>query len=181
MTTKAVTTWIVLTLAIAFGTCTIATLYAPTFIMNKAMSKLSQGQQSNSIAHSDPTTAEQRTIVRPSPDLAYSICIFDFSSAERVRIVMPKADDYLSVALYDNNTDNFFHLNDAQIIADQASIILYPPQVGIPSQASSNVDRYSLNAPTTRGLVLFRSVVRSSDDWQRINADRKLMSCSALQ
>lgn len=181
MNLKSLALWLLLTGIIALGTLWLAASLAPTVIMHSALERLTQryGAVTNMISHSAPVVAHERRVVRPSPDLAYSICVFDLSELEQLSISMPKSKDYLSVALYDHKTNNFFHLNDAQLSTDQATIRLYGPRVTIPKDVNQTVDDYALNAPTQRGLVLFRAVVRSANDWQRINTEREQLRCVA--
>ncbi len=179
MKAKNLVLWIALTGVIALATLWITATLAPTVVMHTALERMSTrfGVATNTISHSAPVTAEARTVVRPRPDLAYSVCVYDLSESPVLRVALPKSADYLSVALYDANTNNFFHLNDAQLTTQQATIRLYSPSTLIPEGIETSVDDYALNAPTARGLVLFRAVVRNTKDWERINAEREQLSC----
>jgi len=66
----------------------------------------------NRAAFPPPVTAAARTVVMPSPDLLYSVCVFDVRDGP-VRIsANPKLKSYWSIALYAANSDNFFVIND---------------------------------------------------------------------
>ena len=146
--------------------------------MNTAMDRLTEqfDGEVNQLAHSVPIDATQRRVVRPSPDLAYSVCVFDLSDIDHLRLSMPNSDDYLSLALYDNDTNNFFHLNDTQVSSESVEVYLYGPNRG-----TNNEDgHYVLESPTDKGLVLFRAVLRSADDWARIEAQREKLGCTAV-
>lgn len=66
----------------------------------------------NQAAFPPPVTAASRTVVMPSPDLLYSVCVFDVTTGP-VRIsANPQLKSYWSIALYAANSDNFFVIND---------------------------------------------------------------------
>ncbi|MGB3754558.1 MAG: DUF1254 domain-containing protein [Parerythrobacter sp.] len=53
-------------------------------------------------------TPQTQTVVRPSPDLAYSICLYDLTAApEGLLVTMAAFDDYASLSFFDARTDNF--------------------------------------------------------------------------
>lgn len=87
---------------------------APRLIMQVLMNgpKASATFGKNQTYFPAPVTASSRDIVLPSPDLLYSVCVFDVSQGP-VRITAnPKLKSYWSVALYAANSDNFFVIND---------------------------------------------------------------------
>jgi uncharacterized membrane protein len=68
----------------------------------------------NQAAFPPPVSAASRSVVLPSPDLLYSVCVFDVSSGP-VRVqANPGLKSYWSIALYAANSDNFFVVNDQQ-------------------------------------------------------------------
>ena len=52
-------------------------------------------------------TPQTQTIVRPSPDLAYAICVIDLSDGP-VEISVPTWPEYGSLSVFDANTDNVY-------------------------------------------------------------------------
>ena len=57
---------------------------APSFIMGKAMAAMEERDvPTHAFALAKRMTPETQRVVRPSPDLAYSLCLFDFSSSDR--------------------------------------------------------------------------------------------------
>lgn len=86
----------------------------PRVIMNRVMNgPAAQALNMNNQAAFMPAVeASSRRVVMPSPDLLYSVCVFDVSSGP-VRVqAQPKLSSYWSIALYASNSDNFFVLND---------------------------------------------------------------------
>lgn len=52
-------------------------------------------------------TPETQTVIRPSPDLAYTICLIDLSNGP-VLIEAPAWPDYGSLSIFNSNTDNVY-------------------------------------------------------------------------
>src|SRR5436190_20112011 len=94
--------WSVLTLVLASAVHWLAVTMGPDLIMWRALGKVAQGK-ANSISHGERATAESRAIVKPSPDLLYSTCVFDVSKRPLKIVTGAPADTYWSVALYADN------------------------------------------------------------------------------
>ncbi|MCI5045317.1 MAG: DUF1254 domain-containing protein [Aquisalinus sp.] len=175
--------WLLAVAIVAFGTVQVAAHKMPTIIMAGAMKKLEEGYQAsaNEFGHSDPIKADNQRVVRPSPDLAYSICLYDLTDGAVV-VTVPKASNYLSVALYDMGTNNFFHINDGEMTKDLTKIMILPEQSASvqASQSDYEVDSFAFS-PTKEGLVLVRRVMMDEQDWPVIQEERKLMKCEAVK
>ncbi|MEO0368864.1 MAG: DUF1254 domain-containing protein [Pseudomonadota bacterium] len=169
--------WLIILSLSAVATHTAAKYLTPRMIMHVALDKITTGYATatNQLSHGAQITSRDRRVVRPSPDLAYSICVFDLQPGQNLAITIPKRDKYLSVAFYDANTNNFFHLNDTQIETNSQNIVLSTdePKAG----QSLNSDVIYIQAPTQRGLVLFRAMVENKNDWLELEATRAQMSC----
>lgn len=104
-------------LAVAVGVAIVlhvAIVWAvPRVIMSVAIKRIGNEGALNAFTHSPRTTHEFRAVVRPSPDLAYSICVLDLSDGP-VTIEVPASDPYTSLALYSSITDNYFVRNNRQ-------------------------------------------------------------------
>ncbi len=80
----------------------------PSTIMSTAMSRMEEGGVNVHDWRTAPrTTPQSQTIVRPSPDLAYSVCRFDVSAGP-VLISGAEWGSYASLSLYDSATNNIF-------------------------------------------------------------------------
>ena len=111
--------------------------------------------------------ASARTVVRPSPDLLYTACVFDVSERP-LHITAPVQDSYVSIAGFAADTSNFFAINDAAV------------QPGPDGRKSFDVvltKRDALNipagvriitAPSDKGLILFRSLITNEVDLPRL-------------
>ncbi|MEM9899554.1 MAG: DUF1254 domain-containing protein, partial [Pseudomonadota bacterium] len=79
----------------------------PRVIMSKAMSAMAEtGDGVNSMTARPPTDPFKPSIVRPSPDLLYSTCVFDLSDG-RVAVRIGETDGYVSIGFFDTVTNNF--------------------------------------------------------------------------
>jgi uncharacterized membrane protein len=99
-----------LPLVVSVGTATVAyqaTLVATPFVLMRAAAvKAGKGLPVNQFAFGPMTTAANQTIVRPSPDLSYSLCVFDLSKEPVVVVeVEPIPRHYWSVSVFDARTD----------------------------------------------------------------------------
>lgn len=151
----------------------VALSMAPTIIMSYAMDAPAKQVGWNAVAVPPRATAESRTIVRPSPDLLYVICPYDVTQATlRVSAPIPK-NTYWSVALYADNTDNYFVVNDKQAGPfPQVDFVIYadgnkPPVEDIPK----------IKSPSKKGLVLFRTLVSDEKRIDELEAARRETKC----
>ncbi len=147
--------------------------YVPYYAMGRAMEGPSTAVGWNKELATKRATAESRAIVRPSPDLLYTICAYDLSQGQlHVSAPVPKGT-YWSVALYSDNTDNFFVVNDKQAgPLGFVDFVVYfdgtrPPLEDIPK----------IKAPTKKGLVLFRTLVNDEAKIAELEAARKETKC----
>ena len=168
--------WGLFTLTLAAIIHWLAVSQGPNFIMWRVMGQVAQGK-ANSIAHGARATAETRTIVKPSPDLLYSTCVFDVSKRPLKIVTGAPSDTYWSVALYADDTDNFFVLNDSAAKGQPATIILLGPGQSAPVDTAGTI---TVNAPTARGLVLFRTLINDDKREAEIDQARRLATCQSL-
>src|SRR5260370_36720622 len=122
--------WIAATLLVAVAVLGARVLLLPRLIMIRTMAGITKLASINTILHAPRPTSRSRGVVRPSPDLLYSICVYDLSSADgAVRVYaydMPET--YWSVSVFDANTDNFYVLNDRQAKTRREGLLFSPPR-----------------------------------------------------
>lgn len=109
----------------------------------------------NQAAFPPPVNAKVRTVVMPSPDLLYSVCVYDVTSGP-VRIsANPGLSSYWSIALYAANSDNFFVVNDRAAAGRPVDLWLVSDQSG---QADSTIPPGAqvVVSPSRRGFLLMR-------------------------
>ena len=123
-------------------------------------------------------TAEARTIVRPSPDMLYTACVFDISGRP-LHVTAPVQDSYVSVSGFDAKTNNFFSVNDSAVVpgADglkRFDLVIARTEITVPPGAKLIV------APTDRGLILFRSLVTREEKLPALLQFQKQQDCRPL-
>ena len=152
----------------------------PRLIMNRVMNGPAAQAMNmrNQAAFLPETDASVRRVVMPSPDLLYSVCVFDVSAGPvRVR-ANPGLPSYWSIALYAANSDNFFVLNDRQAGASPVDLWLVsegpsPRGPAVPPGARVVV------SPSSQGFLLLRVL---TSDYQSEKAmlepARRTLQCS---
>jgi len=159
------------TAVITHGVIVVATPYA---IMGMAMERIGQGGlRTNKWNHSPRTTEASRAIVRPSPDLAYSSCVYDVSKGP-VRITAAPWDDYMSLSLFSANTDNFYAINDSQA-PQGVDIVLI--RAGAPKPEGAAV---VVESPSDTGIALQRRLAPTQERFEKAAAARKDDVCIPL-
>lgn len=152
--------WIWLGLAaIVSGTVAhAATLHAyPAREMQTVIDRTGRdGERENTLVHAQPVTPASRTVVRPSPDLIYSICIYDLAEGP-VDIRMTRFDAYHSLSLYDSRTNNYYVVNDLEYEgeAKRVRLVLSRDRAqAIPEADAPPVE--TVISPTRKGVALIR-------------------------
>jgi uncharacterized membrane protein len=115
---------------------------------------------SNQWVFAPPATHERRTIVRPSPDLLYSLCCYDISQYP-LRLTATIPDNYWSISGFAMNTDNFFAINDKQAKSNPIEVVLVRKDM---TYQDTTGKMHIIVAPTDRGIILIRTVIASKAD-----------------
>jgi uncharacterized membrane protein len=167
------------TLALATAVHLLAVWAVPRVIMGRVLSA-AQPEKTTGVFLPPMTDASARRIVMPSPDLLYATCAFDVGKRPlRIR-ADPKSPRYWSIALYADNSDNFFVVNDREAAGKPIDIVLIGPKAYaqapvLPAGASV------IDAPSTRGLLLMRVLVADyAADKSVVEAARSTLRCEAL-
>lgn len=122
----------------------------PYRAMSTAMDRLSQdGAAVNQWRHGQRATSASRRIVRPSPDLANSSCVYDLSKGP-IRVTAAAWDGYMSISVYSANSDNIFVVND-RAAPGGVDMMIYLRGMPRPSGANLVVE-----SPSEKGIVLQR-------------------------
>lgn len=168
--------WSAATLAVA-AFVHVATMRAiPRRIMARALRRMAP---LNTIHFGHRPDETSRGVVRPSPDILYSVCPFDLSKGPlRITARVPHST-YWSVAGFDAATNNFFVRNDQQIAGDSIEILALGPGMTAPP-VDDAPDRVIVTAPTMRGLFLFRLVINDDRQLAALDAIRHQASCETM-
>lgn len=80
----------------------------PERIMSTVRGKMVEnGMPVHTWVMSPRVTPDSQTVVRPSPDLAYAICLIDLSSGP-VELTVPAWPDYGSLSIFEAGTNNVY-------------------------------------------------------------------------
>jgi uncharacterized membrane protein len=151
----------------------------PYLIMSRVMSRIAmRAGDYNAPISSNLPTAASRDIVKPSPDLLYTVCAFDIREGP-VLVGGTPSQAYWSMALYASNTDNFFVINDRQAEGRPAFIVIASAQMRdrIPAEHKS---LRVVEPPSDKGIVLFRYLVLDQQDLAKGEAAQKTAICRRL-
>lgn len=166
--------WIALVSAIAMLVYWGAVAMTPRALMHLAMGRLEQNAPINAISHAPLMTAEQRTIVRPSPDIAYSACLLDLADGPVMISVEPIDAPYWSLSVFGSDTNVAFIRNDREANGQPVRIALAREGQAVPD------DIEVVRVPSDRGLALLRILVPERGSFEAIDAERRNMRCASL-
>ncbi|WP_417494771.1 DUF1254 domain-containing protein [Maricaulis sp.] len=149
----------------------------PGFIMSRTMERiLDGGAPLNGVTHVPPVTETSRGVVRPSPDILYSVCPFDLSDGPLlIQAQWPQSGSYASISLYDAHTNNIFTLSDR----DQGrAAAIWLDQAGTTTAPAGAIP---VESPSETGLVLYRRIVEDPSGLEVADAGRRSFMCETQQ
>ena len=123
---------------------------------------------SNRVFHLPKVTAGKLRIVRPSPDLLYSLSVFDLEGGP-LRITAPVPGSYVSLSMYGSNTDNFYVSNDRRLAGSGFDVVLVGPNDPEPEVGRALVVR----APGETGVIVFRYFIGDGSHAEKIRSARR--------
>jgi len=158
----------------AFGAYQATLLATPYALMQAALMKVGKQGPANQFAFAPMTTADNQSIVRPSPDLSYSTCVFDLSKGPVLVDVQPVPGHYWSVSIFDARTDVAAVRSDRDTKGKAARLALV--KAGQTAPAGYEQVRVGYE----RGLVLIRILVAPASTFTTIDAIRRKSSCKQV-
>jgi uncharacterized membrane protein len=157
--------------ALAYQAALVA---APRLMMSAALKRVERLGGANVLRHPPMATAEARTIVRPSPDLAYSSCVFDLSEGPILIEVAPVPAPYWSLSVFDARTDVAFVRNNRERGGAPIRIVLALAGQDVPAGVEA------VRMDGARGIALIRILVESRDRFAAIDRARRASRCVRL-
>jgi uncharacterized membrane protein len=145
----------------------------PRVIMQLAMSRIAGAEGTNVMKDAALSTASAETVVRPSPDLAYSACVLDLTRGA-VRLIVHKSAPYTSLSLFSAQTDNYF-VEDDRYRNGAIELIVVGPGASVPPRLPEGAR--VVEAPSAHGIAIVRRVVEERTALLHIEAARKLSFC----
>jgi uncharacterized membrane protein len=154
--------------------------WVPGFLMDKALGRLTSfGPGYNQVFHGPITDETSRRVVRPSPDILYSVCAYDLSEGDvEISVPWPTDESYASVSFYDANTNNYDVLSDREISGEPNTQIRLMRSLATPVTQPGDVSARLTFSPTTTGLALYRRVLMGDTPIEQVEHERRAFSCT---
>lgn len=149
---------------------------APGFIMSRAMAAMEQrGVPLHGFVLSPRITPKTQTVVRPSPDLAYSICRFDLSAApEGIRVRAGVYGGMSSISVFDDQTVNIATI---RVGSELAEFVL----TGQGQPADTAISAMpAIRSGSDRGLILIRRLAPTAAAYERVRHAARKDVCEPL-
>lgn len=147
----------------------------PYYFMRGALNRNIARGGINAWYEAPRVTSASRTVVHPSPELAYSACVYDLRNGP-VQIWVQPTDDYWSLSLYAANAENFRAWNYRSSPQGTNIWLVGSHDAGRQPPAGVTV----VESPSNRGLALIRRHVEDDASWGRIEQARRADRCKVV-
>ncbi len=159
---------------VALGAYQATLLATPYALMYAALKKIGGDEASNRFVFSKMATADNQPIVRPSPDLSYSTCVFDLSKGPVLVDVPPVPGRYWSLSIFDARTDVAAVRSDRDTKGAPARLALIKQGQMAPAGYKPVLLGYD------RGLALVRILLANPSEFTAVDAIRRKSTCKQL-
>ena len=168
-------------LALAFAASALAAhvgaVWAtPYALMRVAMERLSgEGKAINGFVFGPRTTQNSRGVVRPSPDLAYSSCVYDLTGGPLLVTADPSPNQgYVSLSVFAANTDNI-GVFDSLHSPEGIRFILALEGQKVPK------GQRVLVSPSRKGIILDRRLAPHAATFAAVDEARREDTCRGFK
>lgn len=136
----------------------------PSTIMARAMDAMQErGLEQHRFQLAPRITPQTQTVVRPSPDLAYSLCLFDFTGeVDALGIYAAPWPGYASISFFDEETVNFATVSGGEGGGAMAPVMLLAPGAAAPEGTDS---LQHIRATSETGIILIRRLAPRPIDY----------------
>lgn len=150
-------------------------MVTPYALMRIVTQRASQdGAMVNQFQFGPRTTKDSRGVVRPSPDLAYSTCVYDLSNGPvRISAAPTPGQGYVSISVFAANTDNIAVFDTTQR-QDGVQFVLAREGQQTPPGAEVVI------SPSNRGIVLDRRLAANDEMFAAADQARRADICEAI-
>lgn len=154
----------------------VGTLWmTPSFIMDRAWLGLSDAAGVNNMLHLPMVGAARRGIVRPSPDLAYSICPFDLSKGPLQVHAEPVPGHYWSLTVFDSATNAVLVQSDRDTEGKAVDVAL----VREGQRPPDGFEPFGM--PSDKGIALVRVLLNDRGEFPEVAEIRAGSSCKTIK
>ena len=146
---------------------------APVKVMSTIEARIVAGAGSwNACFHNQVYGPRTNAARRANPDSIISSMAYDLSDGP-VRISGETWPRYWSISFYQQNSDNFFVMNDQELSQSAFDFVL-----ALEGQETAGLGGPPIISPTAKGIVLIRRFAADSDDMPGIIANQEAMVCA---
>jgi uncharacterized membrane protein len=151
-------------------------MVTPYALMRIVTGRASQdGALVNQFQFGPRTSKLSRGVVRPSPDLAYSTCVYDLSQGPvRISAAPTPGQGYVSVSVFAANTDNIA-VFDTTRKPDGIDFVLAREGQQAPPGAEVVI------SPSDRGIVLDRRLAANDELFAAADQARRTDKCAPIK
>lgn len=151
---------------------------APKTVMTKIENRIAEfAGGRNQCFHNREYGPRKNSIRRANPDSIISSMSYDLSEGP-VRISGEIWPRYWSMSLYQQNSDNYFVVNDKELPSAAFDFVLTfdPPPVSQNSMPETGITHY-IQSPTKRGVMLIRRFAADETDMPDIIENQNALYC----
>ncbi len=170
---------VAVTLALAGILHVVIVMLIPIGIMRTVMSRVAATAGVNRIVAQPLPTETSRSIVKPSPDLLYALCVFDVSAGP-VRVSITPPTTYWSVSVFDTNTDNVFKLNAADVPDQATAHLVLGLAADAPRIATTLPAAKFVPTADVTGVILARILVLDKTNMSDALAAQRSVTCEPV-
>lgn len=146
---------------------------APVKVMSTIEARIALGAGGwNACFHNQTYGPRANAARRANPDSIISSMAYDLSDGP-VRISGETWPRYWSISFYQQNSDNFFVMNDQELSQSAFDFVL-----ALEGQETAGLGGTPIISPTAKGIVLIRRFAADADDMPGIIANQEAMVCA---
>lgn len=165
---------VLVVLSVAIATHALVILSFPRLLMAIVLGRIEARAGTNHAYAAPRPDHTFRSVVRPSPDLLYSVCVIDLDAAGgSVEVDATMPGTYGSIALYDQNTNVIRVLRDRDFVGRHVRALLVDSRSTI--RAAPGIDVIPL--PSRRALLLQRVLVVDESSLADVERGRRSLAC----
>jgi len=164
---------IVLSAVTFFITRSLIIQQAPIKVMSSIEARIAAGAGGwNACFHNQTYGPRANAARRANPDSIISSMAYDLSNGP-IRISGETWPRYWSISFYQQNSDNFFVMNDQEMTESVFDFVL-----ALENQEIATLGGTPIISPTTKGIMLIRRFAAEASDMPGIIANQEALTCA---
>ncbi len=172
--------WIFATILLAVGVHLATILLIPRLEGGERAKEAMAAGELNKLTILNSNEMAYKVLGETNPDLVYAICPFDITQ-KPVVVTAKVPGRYWSMAVYSDDGDSLYTLNDKQVGVEAFyAKLVRESSSGPPSGSAAPRDGESLTirSPSDRGIIIFRSFAGDNAERERAREQLAQTTCS---